>query len=308
MEENQSEAPQLLVSVLIVSRNCLQPLRQCVGALEAATDRASMEILVVDNGSTDGCQSIDSEFPEVTVLRLPHHFGLTKARNIGIRTAKAEYLLLLAPGVELLSGSVTRLVERLQQEKDALAVCPLLVDGQGNTVSRVRPLPAPDEVKQHWRDPSGLPAQTPSAGVDSVQVGLHDGKALLIRRQTIQGINYLDEHYGDSWIDAELAYQIRRAGKKILLVPSIQAKLSPGEDLGYELSSGVRAAVDADRAVGASSYIRKNAGWFAGLVFQAGLALSTLASVLTLTDLGYRTALFSRLISGAKIDGTDLRL
>jgi glycosyltransferase involved in cell wall biosynthesis len=308
MEEKQAEAPQLLVSVLIVSRNSIQALRRCVAALEAAADRASLEILVVDNGSTDGCQAIDSEFPEVTVLRLPHHFGLTKARNIGIRTAKAEYLLLLSPDVEMASGSVSKLVEGLQQEKSALAVCPLLVDAQGNTVSKVRPLPAPDEVRRYWRDPSGLPAHTPVTGTEPVEVGLHDGKALLIRRQTIQGINYLDEHYGDSWIDAELAYQIRRAGRKILLIPTIQAKLLPVEDLSAELPSRVRAAVDADRAVGASSYIRKNAGWFAGFVFQAGLALSTLASVLTLTDLGYRTALLSRLISGAKIDGTDLQL
>jgi len=264
-----------------------------------------MEILVVDNGSRDGSQSIDEEFPEVTVLRLPHHFGLTKARNIGIRTAKAEHLLLLAPEVEMSPGSVTKLAERLKAEPGSLAVCPLLVDGEGRRVSRARRLPTPSEVGQSWRDPNGLPAVALQEGTDPVAMELHDGNALLIRKQTIQGINYLDERYGDSWIDVELAYQIRRAGKKILLIPSITGKL------GYSGGDGdaeFRALVDADRAAGASSYIGKQAGWLAGFSFKVKVALVTLVGMLTLTDLGYRAGLLSRLMAGEKIDGTDQRL
>ncbi|MBK5294266.1 MAG: glycosyltransferase [Acidobacteriia bacterium] len=303
MEEKQPEAVELLVSVLIVTRNTVEPLRRCLEALEKAPDRASFEVLVVDNGSRDGCQSIDSEFPEVTVLRLPHLFGLTKARNIGIRTAKAEHLLLLSPYVVMPPGGVTALAARLRQETGALAVCPLLLDASGTPVSRAHVLPTPDQVKQHWRDPSGLPTLNLPEGSEPLPIGMHDGHALLIRRQTIVGINYLDERYGEAWIDAELAWQIRRAGRKILLLPDLRAELQPVPARFEEDPAG-----DADFAAGASSYIAKNAGWFAGFLFHTVLVLGTLAGLLTFRRIGYRMALVSRLLSGGKIDGTDQQL
>ncbi len=303
MEEKQPEAIELQVSVLIVTRNTVDPLRRCLEALEKAPDRAFFEVLVVDNGSRDGCQRIDSEFPEVTVLRLPHYFGLTKARNIGIRTAKAEYLLLLSPYVVMPPGGVTALASRLREETGALAVCPLLVDEGGNPVSRAHALPTPEQVKLHWRDPSGLPQLPLPTGSDAMPIGLHDGHALLIRRQTIVGINYLDESYGEAWIHAELAWQIRRAGKKILLLPDARAELLP-----VPPESEYEPAFDADRAAGASAYIGKNAGWLAGVLFHAGLIIGNLAGLLTFTRVGYRMGLVSRLLSGGKIDGTDQQL
>src|SRR5262245_56256382 len=105
MEPEQPESLPLLVCALIVSHNCAEALRRSVAALEASKGRNQMEILVVDNGSTDDSRRMDSEFPEINMLRLPHFCGLTKARNIGIRTAKAEFLLMLEPGVEVEPGT-----------------------------------------------------------------------------------------------------------------------------------------------------------------------------------------------------------
>jgi GT2 family glycosyltransferase len=153
MAEQDPDSPLLTACVLIVTHNSIGALRPCLEAVERSEDRASIEVLVVDNGSTDGSASIDSDFPEVTVLRLPRHFGLTKARNIGIRTAKAEHLLLLSPDVLVEPGTISGLVAALGAEPSALAVCPLLVDAADNPVSRTFRLPPPDAVKSQWREP-----------------------------------------------------------------------------------------------------------------------------------------------------------
>ena len=49
----------------------------------------------MDNGSTDDSTALEPEFPEIRFMRLPRNFGLTKALNIGIRSAEADYLFLL---------------------------------------------------------------------------------------------------------------------------------------------------------------------------------------------------------------------
>lgn len=290
MEELQPDVPSTQVSVLIVTYNCVEPLRRCLRALEQSQGRQTFEVLVVDNGSQDGSSGIDADFPSVTVLRLPRHFGFTKACNIGIRTAKGEHLFLLSPEVEVELKTVTALAERLERESGALAAGPLLVDERGDTVSESLRLPTPDMLSRSWRD--GLPAERVSAvGTEPIAVELHDGRALLLRRQTIKGINYLDERFGEFWSDVDLAYQIRRAAKKILLLPDVRAivrePLPPRKGLAFE----------ADRAAGAAAYAGKYFGFVAGLSLRLKIALRALMS----GELG----LFLRALEGRKIDGND---
>ena len=78
------------VSVLVVSYNHAAALRRCLEALERSEERERIEILVVDNGSSDESVQVIAAFPSVTPLHLPRNFGFTKALNIGMRTAKAE--------------------------------------------------------------------------------------------------------------------------------------------------------------------------------------------------------------------------
>lgn len=298
MPEEAQEPQQPIVSVVIVSYNAIAALRTCIKALESSPDRDKIEILCADNGSRDGSQSIDSEFPSVTVLRLPHHCGQTKSRNIAVRGAKGEYVLYLSPTVELEPGVATKLAERLESTESALAICPLLVDEAGNTVSKFRKLPTADQAKACWRDPAGLPVVSADSDWD-----LNDGLAMLIRRRSLQGINYIDESYGEYWGDVELAYQVKRAGKKITLAKDLQGRVRP---LAPVLSRdpSIRASFAADAANGAAVYLSKRFGFAAGLLFRIQMVLLALLRMLTFQDPGYAAALLSRLVNGFKIDGT----
>ena len=97
MDETQPIPSGPRTSVLIVSHNSVAALRCCLDALLRTTDRQDVEILVVDKGSRDGSEQLDSDYPGVTFLRLPRNFGYTKALNIGTRTATGDYLFLLDP-------------------------------------------------------------------------------------------------------------------------------------------------------------------------------------------------------------------
>ncbi len=113
--------------------NRAEALRRAIQALERSRDRERLEILVVDNGSQDESPQLDIDYPEITLMRLPHHFGATKAMNIGVRTAKAKILFFLSPCVEVEPDvTITKLADQLELETDAAARCARsLVDAEG---------------------------------------------------------------------------------------------------------------------------------------------------------------------------------
>ncbi len=304
MELEQPESLPLLVCALIVSHNCADALRRSVAALEASKNRGQMEILVVDNGSEDASRQMDSEFPGINMLRLPHFCGLTKARNIGIRTARAEYLLMLEPGVEVEPDTAMALVARLEKDPSALAVCPTVVDSSGATISKMHRLPSADQVAAHWQSPALLPAVA-----DPALLELHDGIAILLRRITIQGMNYLDQKFGEHWGDVEMAFQIKRAGKRIVMAVDHQVRRDRASSpLWRPTDPGDRAAFAADAANGAAVYLGKHFGFLASFSFRLKVIFGVLLRTITLQDFSYSSSLLSRAISAYKIDGSSQRL
>jgi GT2 family glycosyltransferase len=302
MEETQ---PTPKVTVLIVSYNCVEPLRRCLEALERSTARESMEILVVDNGSRDESGQVDREYPAVTVLRIPRNFGLTKARNIGVRTAKGDYILFLDPEVEVEAETIPELVGRMESDSTAGAVCPLLVDPEGNPESQTGKLPSPEDLYRWWSQGEAYRKALPGTSVitdeypnpEGTIVECADPRAVLVRRLFVKGMNYFDERYGEFGSNLELFLQVRRAAKKIVLLPEVRAVWRPAGELRKASDAAAAADLDADYVSGIIAFASKHYGWAAGLKLRALSILRALFS--------FRFGVLSRLLSGQKIDGSQ---
>jgi hypothetical protein len=295
MDEAQSAPVTPVVSVLIVSFNCVEPLRRCLNALEKSEAREQFEILVVDNGSTDGSGRVDEEFENVTVMRLPKYFGATRARNVGVRTAKGEYIFFLGPQIEVHRSTVRVLAERMAASTGAGGVCPLLLDESGQTVPQIRPLPDSSALSEAAG--GGWLAKPVPAGDGPYSADYPDWKALLVRRQTILGMNYLDERFGEYWADADLCWKLRKAGKKILVFRDLPATDHGDSGLWTPSRSGQVAVFEADRAIGAAKFASKHLGGASGLTFRISIALKSLLSL--------QVSKFSRVVSGQTIDGNE---
>jgi len=272
------------VSAVLVSFNQAPALRRALEALEGSQDRERLEIVVVDCGSQDESPRLDADYPAVQILRLPQHFGATRAMNIAMRTAKAELVLLLSPSVEVAPDTVTRLAASLEEDAATTAVCPLLCDPSGEPVPQVYRIPSAGALAAGALEPVGVDVTKESIPIDE-----YAGRdALLVRKQFIRGMNYFDERFGEYWADLDLAMQIRRAGKKIRVYPSIRATLHADPD---PLQGDAVAA--ADRILGAAAFVGKYGGSFAGFRFR----LSAILKALGRFDLRG----MSLLISGEKI-------
>jgi GT2 family glycosyltransferase len=263
----------LVASVLLLSHNQCHALRRALKALEVSEARATFEILIVDCASTDGSSTIDQEFPDVHVMRLPHHIGAGRAFNIGVRTAKTDRLLFLSPNVEVAPTTVTDLIAALDQDADVAAICPRL-DGIDNV------LRMPDPA-----NPARLPG-TLEAGIADIACATLD--AVMVRKSFIVAMNYFDQRYGHAWIDAELAMQIRKAGKKLRFYPEIHATYHAAVDPldGDSLAW-------ADQVNGAAEFAAKYGGSGFGVRRTAAFA------ALGRFDLGG----FMSILGGSKLDG-----
>jgi len=272
------------VSAVLVGYNQAPQLRRALEALQQSRDAERLEILVVDCGSQDESSRLDADYPAMNMLRLPHHFGATKAMNIATRTAKADLAFFLSPSVEVEPDTVSRLAALLEEDPSAAAVCPLLVNSAGEPVSKISRLPTPSNVQPE-------PASADWTQ-DSIVVEYPGRDAIMVRKQFIRGMNYFDQRFGQHWADADLAMQIRRAGKKIRLYPAIRATLHPEPDPLQEETLS-----EADRALGAAAFFGKYYGFFSGLSFRLVAILKALGR--------FNFRLLGYLLSGQKLDGTQ---
>jgi GT2 family glycosyltransferase len=286
------------VTVIISAYNQAAALRRCLKALEASDERQTIEIIVMDNGSRDDTAEVELEYPEVTFLRLPKYFGRTKALNIASRTAHADLLFYLSPDVEVTPPVVASLAARMEADQETVgAACPLLVDAGGKPAPVFFRLPTRAALYRVWATGGGLqPADAANA-----EYARFD--AFMVTKYFVRGLNYLDERFGESWADAEVCWQIHRGARKVLVLAEVQAILHDGDE--GQRASSVRAALASDCGVGAAAFVAKHDGFLAGLFFRLRLILTALGRTLTFRDPGYNFSLFTSLVSGQKVDGTQ---
>lgn len=277
--------PQPRVTALVVSYTNAPALRRCLTALEQSKNREELEIIVVDKGSHDESPTIDTEFPHVTVLRLPRNFGNAKALNIGMRTAAAELMFFLVPEVEVQPDTLPKLASRLDAEPDAVAVCPVL-----GKEDQFFGLPTP-------ADGTHLAPLRIDTTQDALPVDGATFDAMMARKYFVRGINFLDEKFGEYWADVDLAFQIRRSGKKILALPNVSCTYTPRRE---RFPDSALKVLEADRITGAARYFGKYYGFLSGLTFRIKAILGALFS--------FQLGLFAAALSGRKVDGTQSEL
>ncbi len=297
MEENQAPGPPR-VSAVVLSYNTAASLRRCLSALEASSIREQMEIIVVDAASQDESPRLDTEFPNVAFQRMPRNFGATKALNIGARTALGEQIFFVAPEVEVERDTAAKLAAQLEADPETAAVCPALFTPEGQPAHELHKLPTPALLSRAWHDPDALPDVDPDLSDGPVSVQFPSRAALMVRKFNLRSINYFDEKYGQFWADADLCFQILKAGKKIFLIPDARAIVHPAEELPF--SSSAIALLDADRATGASRYASKYFGFLSGLKITLGAALYSAGRL--------QASRFIGILGHKKVDGTQTSL
>jgi GT2 family glycosyltransferase len=113
------------VSVIILCWNSLPYLQKFLPALKANTPIEIADIVVVDNGSSDGTTEwLSIEHPELILMVLDHNYGYAGGYRLAIENIKTKYVVLLNSDVEVSPGWIGELVKFMDQHPNAGALAP----------------------------------------------------------------------------------------------------------------------------------------------------------------------------------------
>jgi GT2 family glycosyltransferase len=201
-----------MVHAIVVTHAGAAWLPECLRALAAQEANARLEIVVVDNGSSDGTSALlRSEFPSVAVLRLPENQGYARGNNAALRralAAGADFAALVNDDVEVEPGWLQELLDAAAAHPDAGLFCgTLLFRGE----ERVNSTGVIMDAFGRARDRDfGLPRATvvrddgPVAGVT--------GGAALVRCALLRRTGLFDPGYFAYYEDVDLSLRAARAG------------------------------------------------------------------------------------------------
>jgi GT2 family glycosyltransferase len=120
------------LSILIVSWNTCDLLRDCLISIHAHIHRYSYEIWIVDNNSSDETVAmLLKEFPEVRLIENSENVGFARANNQAFSQAKGRYVALLNPDTQLLNDAFDQMLDYMEQYEDCGIIGPRLVREDG---------------------------------------------------------------------------------------------------------------------------------------------------------------------------------
>jgi len=212
------------VAVVLVCWNNKAYLEPCLRSLLETDLRHTCEVVVVDNGSTDGSQQMLREkFPDVRIVQNEANVGLGKASNQGIECTTAPCILLLNNDTIVNGPSIDVLIDFMRDTPDAGAVGGTLLNEDGSFQAAHNRFPTLlEEFLIATRIGGLFSREYPSrAGGSTVQVVDWIGSAcLLVRRAALDRVGLLDESYFIYGDETDLEYRLARAGWRVYNVPS----------------------------------------------------------------------------------------
>lgn len=196
------------VSVVIPNFNGIAFLDSVLASLEGQT-LSNFEVILVDNGSTDGsCSFVIANYPWVHLIELSENFGFCGAVNAGIRAAKAPYVLLLNNDTEVKEDFVEEMLAAIRRHKNAFSCGARMV--QYHDRDRL------DDVGNYycalgWSFARGRGKDIHAYETEDKIFSACAGAAIY-RKKIIEKIGYFDEEHFAYLEDTDIGYRARIYG------------------------------------------------------------------------------------------------
>ena len=222
--------PPTVAMVFVATDEC-PVLVRALESLQAHPPAHPLQIVVVDNASTDGlAETLAQRWPEITVLRQPWRLGLPTNLNRGIRATSAPYVTLCNPDLEFRPGAVDALADFFGAHPRAGMAAPKLLSPEGDvrpsarrwyTVGALLALKAPAGAGQE----SPAVARSVYADWDYTAPRPVDWvpcPATMVRRRALMEVGSMDERFRLYFDDVDISLRMHLGGWEVWAVPGAE--------------------------------------------------------------------------------------
>ena len=212
--------------VIVVTYNPGETLEAFVYSVGAATTSLAVEIIVVDNDSSDGAAQAVSGDGRARLIETGANLGYGAAANLGARDADAEWLVICNPDIVWHPGALDALLTATERWPAAAAFGPTILEPDGSIYPSARALPSLRTGVGHalfsrlWpSNPWTRRYRGVTDGRERV-AGWLSGSCLAIRREAFEAIGGFDERYFMFFEDVDLGRRLGAAGCASVYVPA----------------------------------------------------------------------------------------
>lgn len=270
-----------LVSVIIVAHNSGPDLAACLADLNRARAEGPrpLEVLVIDNASTDGClEAARRACPTARFIGNRVNLGFAGGVNQGLKVARGQHLMLLNPDTRLQAGALDAMADYLEHHPEAGAVGPRITDTDGGVQFSARGEQTPlaflfnrySLLTRLWPD---NPVSRRYLGAEADYLHTRpaawlSGAALMVPRRVLAVVGPMDDGFFLFHEDVDWCRRIRAIGLQVIYLPAARVEHAIGIS---KRSDSVRLLAIRHRSM--IRYVHKHQRRFGPLLLLADLAI-----------------------------------
>jgi GT2 family glycosyltransferase len=234
------------LSMIIVTYNSLEYLKDCVASIHAFPPKNDYDILVVDNASSDRTDEyVKSEYPYITLIKNDRNRGFAAATNQAIMISDSAYILLINSDCQVFDNSIENLLEYFKGNEKVAIAGPKILNSDGSIQYSCRRFPsffgaAAHTLLAHIYPDNPFSKKYKLVGADREKpfpVDWVSGSCMMIRRKALEETGLLDENFFMYVEDIDICYRMWQKGWEVHYMPYSRVVHHTGG------SSGIAAAV-----------------------------------------------------------------
>jgi GT2 family glycosyltransferase len=232
----------MMLSIVIICWNDLKVIVNCLKSIFDETRGIQFEVIVSDNGSTDGSLDyIRAHYSQVRIVENGTNLGFAKGNNAGIRVAKGEYVLILNPDTIIRNGALQKLVSFAEAHSEAGAFGCRVLNPDGSFQTPARPIPTVfgyciAALCIGWLGRiSGFFASNFYPGWNGRTerlIGYQSGCCVMFRNDLLNHLQGFDERFFYHFEETDLCYRVWKSGSSVLFYPGAEITHLGGQSVG----------------------------------------------------------------------------
>ena len=271
------------ISVIIVTYNPGITVLQCINSIPVDIKDSPVEIILVDNNSSDGTiDKVYEAFPRVNTISSEANLGYGAGNNVGFKHSSGKFITIMNPDVVLRDGALEKMIAFMMANSDVGIVGPRTYDNTGKTTSTARKnytvlrllgtyLGISQIIKRIMHGDKSISRRQFE---EPMTVDWLQGSTLMIRREVYEALGGFDENFFLFMEDVDLCARARELGWRVVYLPSAEV-----EHIGSESVSRFHEARVRSYQISPLYYYRKRRAHTSVRILKAGFIAALLLKI-----------------------------